>query len=189
MTFEMCGFKRNYLSDGSSKRSAMTFLSAGVLSSPAKYGTGMKNSGGWATSNLSAYLNNRIYNALPIKWRQLVKQVQVKSSVGNKSTEISKSDCYIYIPALHELCVDQSSEPYYSEISPASTISYFTSKSNASDASDRVCYDSHGNTVQYWTRSPNLAQDYAIHTINTTGTLSSYIYPYAEHYVRIMFSI
>ena len=183
MTFEMCGFKRNYLSDGSSKRSSMTFLASGVLSSEAQYGSNSKNSGGWAQSALNAYLNNRIYNAFPIKWKQLIKQVQVKSSVGNKSTEISKSDCYIYIPSVYEIHEGKSGEPYYSEASPASTIDYMSS-----DAA-RVCYDKHGNAVQYWTRSPNVDYDYAIHTINTIGGLASYIYPYDTHYVRIMFSI
>jgi hypothetical protein len=183
MTFEMCGFDRYYLSDGSGKRSSMTFLAASVLSNEAKYGTSSKNAGGWAESILNTYLNNRIYNALPTKWRQLVKQVRVKSSIGNLSTVTSTSDCYVYIPAVHDIYVNKSSEPYYSEISPASTIEYFAL------GSPKVCYNSAGTAVQYWTRSPNAEKDYAIHTVDTAGNLSSYSYPYNEYYVRIMFSI
>jgi hypothetical protein len=183
ITFEMCGFKRNYLSDGSSKRSAMSFLSAGVLSGKANYSGSSKNSGGWAESTLNTYLNNRIYGAFPIKWKQLIKQVQVKSSIGGKSTEISKSDCYIYIPAVYEVDSSRSGEPYYSEASPGSFIGYFTSPAS------KICYDSSGTAVSYWTRSPNVSYDYAIHVVSTSGGLSSYIYPYDSHYVRIMFSI
>jgi hypothetical protein len=152
------------------------------------YSNSSKNSGGWAESSLNTYLNNRIYGAFPIKWKQLIKQVQVKSSIGGgstatPSTTISRSDCYIFIPALYELSSSRSSEPYYSEVSPASTIDYF-----ASDTS-RICYDGSGTAVQYWTRSPNAQYDYAIYTINTSGGLGGYIYPYDSHHVRIMFSI
>jgi hypothetical protein len=183
MTFEMCGFKRNYLSDGSSKRCAMSFLSSGVLSGKAKYSGSSKNAGGWANSTLNTYLNNRIYKAFPAKWKQLIKQVQVKSSIGNKSTEVSKSDCYIYIPAVYELDSTKSSEPYFSEVYPASTIDYILSKDR------RICKDSSGTPVTYWTRSPNVSYDYAIHTVKADGDLNSFIYPYDTHHVRIMFSI
>ena len=185
MNFEMCGFKRYYLSDGSSKRSAMSFLSSGVLSSKSTYGgtNNSKNAGGWANSPLNVYLNNRIYAAFPIKWKQLMKQVQVKSSVGNKSMEVSKSDCYIYIPALYELDASRSTEPYFSEVYPSTTIDYMLSNTH------RICKDDSGTAVSYWTRSPNHANDYGIHVITAGGDVSSFNYPYAEHHVRIMFSI
>jgi hypothetical protein len=183
LTFEMCGFKRNYLSDGSNKRCAMSFLSAGVLSGKAKYSGSSKNAGGWASSTLNTYLNNRIYGAFPMNWKQLIKQVQVKSSIGNKSVEISKSDCYIYIPALYELDATKSAEPYFSEVYPAATIDYILSKDF------RICTDNSGTAVTYWTRSPNDKNDYGIHTVDVSGEISSYVYPYTENHVRIMFSI
>ena len=187
MTFEMCGFRRNYLSDGSSKRSAMTFLSSGVLSNKMSYNSSGGNLGGWAASNLREYLNNRIYNAFPTKWKQMIKQVQVKSSIGGGSTtsaalDCTKSDCYIFIPAVYEVNSTQDTEPYTTEVDPASTIDYFVSDES------RICYDNNGVPVSYWTRSPNAKYSY-IHVISSAGGLSSYIMSNEKNYVRIMFSI
>ena len=132
---------------------------------------------------LNVYLNNRIYRAFPEDWKQLIKQVQVKSSVGNKSLEVSKSDCYIYIPALYELDTTKSAEPYFSEAEPAFTIDYILSPER------RICKDSSGAAVSYWTRSPNDKNDYGIYIVDASGQTSGYILPYNEHHVRIMFSI
>lgn len=183
MIFEMCGFKRYYLSNNTSKRSSMSFLSLGVLSGQMNYSNSTYNEGGWATSSLNAYLNNRIYKAFPIKWKQLIKQVQIKSSIGNKSTELSSSDCYIAIPSVYELNSSMSSEPYYSEAYPASTIEYFTNQAS------RICYDNNGTPVMYWTRSPNVTHATYIYTVNTNGATSGYNYPNTPCYTRIMFSI
>lgn len=183
MTFEMCGFKRYYLSDGSSKRSSMSFLSSGVLSRQMSYKNSSKNEGGWATSSLNTYLNSRIYKAFPMKWKQLMKQVKVKSSVGNKSTDVTSSDCYIYIPSIYELDLRMSSEPYYSEVYPASTIDYFINDQT------RICYGNDGTAITYWTRSPNVSYDYGIYSISADGSNYGYNYPSASHCVRIMFSI
>ena len=183
MTFEMCGFKRYYLSDNSSRRSSMSFLATGVLSNQMSYGSGQSTDGGWASSTLNAYLNNRIYKALPIKWKQLVKQVKIKSSIGNQSTEVSSSDCYIAIPSVYELNSTMSQEPYYSEIYPAETISYFPNPAS------RICYDNNGNAVSYLTRSPNASHTNYIFIVNASGSTTGYNYPNTPFYVRIMFSI
>lgn len=183
MIFEMCGFKRYYLSNNASKRSAMSFLALGVLSNQMNYGGSTYNEGGWATSSLNTYLNNRIYKAFPTKWKQLMKQVQVKSSIGNQSTELSSSDCYITIPSVYELNSSMSSEPYYSEAYPAATIDYFTNQAS------RICYDKNGTAVVYWTRSPNASYATYIYTVNANGSTTGYNYPNTPCYVRIMFSI
>ena len=185
MIFEMCGFNRYVLSDNSLKESSMSFLSLGVLSNRMAYNYTNSNAGGWADSKLNAYLNNRIYKAFPAKLKQLMKQVKVKSSIGNKSTEISSSDCYINIPSVYELNTKMSSEPYFSEVYPASTISYFSS----TDA--RICYDSNGEPVEYWTRSPSATHTNYIYMVTKKGETSvGYVTPdSASYYVRIMFSI
>lgn len=183
MTFEMCGFRRYVLSDNASKRSSMSFLAAGVLSNKMVYNNSMSSAGGWAASTLNTYLNNRIYKAFPLKWKQLIKQVKVKSSIGNQSTEVSSSDCRIAIPSAYELFENMSQEPYYSEAYPATTIEYFT------NSESRICYDSDGNAVEYWTRSPNANYSGYIYVVNTSGGANGYVWPNTPCYVRIMFSI
>lgn len=187
INFEMCGLKRYYLSNNASKRSSMSFLASDMLSQ--KMPLGESTQGGWAESTLNSYLNSRIYDAFPLKWKQLMKQVQIKSSIGNKSTDVTSSNCYIYIPSVYELDLSKSSEPYSTEIYPAQTIDYFVPKSGQSANNLRVCYDKDGNAVSYWTRSPNVDYSNYQYIINTSGATYGYNYTYENHHVRIMFSI
>jgi hypothetical protein len=163
--FEVCcesngTLKRYYLSDNSGSRSAITFIASNVLSQPMIMSSASANTGGWANYQLNGYLNNRVYNAFPDKWKQLMKQVKVRSSIGNKSNDISSSDCYIFIPSISELDPTMTSEPYASE---GTIISHFSS--NAS----RLCYTPDGITAQYWTRSPSLGWDSYVYRINDAG--------------------
>lgn len=180
LNVEMCGFKRYYLSDNSSKRTSMTFLASSLLSQKKTLGRGSTNDGGYAVATLRTYLNTRLYKALPIEWRQLVKQVKILSSVGNQSTETSSSDNYIYIPSVYELDSSMNTEPYVFEGSP---IQYFTT------AESRICKTEDGKIHTYWTRSPNYSYNGYFYRVEENGFLSGYYYPYNDDYLRIMFSI
>ena len=186
MKFEVCcevsgGLKRYYLSDNSGYRSSITFIASNVLSYPVIMSSSDKNTGGWAKYTLNTYLNNRVYNAFPEQWRQLMKQVKVRSSVGNKSNETSTSDCYIFIPSIYEVDSTVATEPYVSEGTP---ISHFINPQT------RICYTPQGEAVHYWTRSPSTTWDSYVYRITNTGanqavtSLSD-----ATVYARIMISI
>ena len=180
INFEMCGFKRYFLSNNVNKRSSMSLLAANVLSRMMPLNTSDVTTGGWASATLNTYLNSRIYNAIPIKWRQLLKQVSVKSSIGNQSTVISSSDCYITIPSVIELDSSKNIEPYINEGSP---IDYFTTNSS------RICYGNDGNAVAYWTRSPNISYVAYQYNVGQSGSLSGYNQPTSKYGIRIMISM
>ena len=183
--FELCcesdgNPKRYYLSDNSGARSSMTFIASNVLSQHRIMDSSSYNVGGWASYSLNAYLNNRIYKAFPDKWKQLMKQVKVKSSIGNKSSELSNSDCYIFIPSAAEVS-SLTTEPYASE---GTLISHLSS--NAA----RICRKYDGTAVQYWTRSPNVTYDNYIYRVNASGSVESITLLYTtDIYVRMMISI
>ena len=169
MVFEACfevggAPKRYYLSDNSGSRSALTLISSGVLSQPVIMDTSSINAGGWAAYDLNRYLNTRVYAAFQDDWRQLLKQVKVRSTVGSQSSETSTSDCYIFVPSIGELfgadTASFNAEPYSSEGTP---ISHFVGNTS------RVCYDSNGVAVQYWTRSPSLGWDNYVYRVTNTG--------------------
>lgn len=180
INFEMCGFKRYYLSNNASKRSSMSFLAATPLSRAMALNTVDTTTGGWGAWTLNEYLNSRIYNAFPEKWKQLMKQVKVKSSIGDQSIEIATADCYITIPAAIEMDSSKNTDPYISE---GSAIDYFTT--NAS----RIVYDNGGNAVVYWLRSPNKDYPKYVFTVRTDGSLYGFNVTTSLNYVRIMFSI
>jgi hypothetical protein len=186
IAFEVCcessgALKRYYLSDNSGLRSSMTFIASNALSCPLVMSSVGFNNGGWANYPLNTYLNNRLYGAFSSQWKQLMKQVKVKSSIGNKSTELSSSDCYIFIPSISEIDTGITSEPYASE---GTHISHFVSSTS------KICHTPDGTAVQYWTRSPNVAYDTYVYRISNTGTSQGVTLPYqSEVYVRIMISM
>ena len=186
INFEACcesngSMKRYYLSDNSGARSSIAFISSQTLTHPAVMDTASTNAGGWASFALNSYLNSRVYEAFPDIWKQLMKQVKVKSSIGEKSLTVSSSDCYVFIPSISELVPSMTAEPYGSE---GTAISHFTSN----DA--RVCYNSEGVAVQYWTRSPSIDWNNYVFRISTTGAYQAVTQlSAADVYPRIMINI
>ena len=179
-TSEMCGFKRFYLSDNSSKRCSMTFLSTTLLPRTMQMSDSSTNTGGWTAASLNTYLNTRLMKAIPVQWRQLLKQVKISSSIGDKSTEISTSDCYIAIPAAIEVDPTMTAEPYCNE---GTAISYMTTNAL------RKCSMEDGDPIAYWTRSPNVAYASYTYQVNADGGLYGYYSPNEYGGVRIMFSV
>lgn len=187
MTFEACfetsgAPKRYYLSNGTGGRSSITFIASTVLPQPMMLvESSSTNSGGWNEYALNAYLNNRFYYALNDQWKQLIKEVKIKSSAGNKSSELINSDCYIFIPSITELTSTVEGEPYSSE---GTLISHFASYSAI------MCKTTDGTAVQYWTRSPNAKYTNYVYRISDNGTPQP-LTPLNQSniYVRIMFSI
>lgn len=186
MSFEACcessgALKRYYLSDNSGARSSITFIASNVLSQPVTMGTSGENAGGWAKYPLNSYLNDRLYKAFPEIWRQLMKQVKIRSSIGTQSTEISSSDCYIFVPSISELDPSINTEPYASE---GTIISHFST--NVS----RVCKTPDGVAVQYWTRSPSLGWNAYVYSMLSTGDAQPVTQlSKSNTYARIMISI
>lgn len=180
LTLEACGFRKYYLSDNASKRCSFSMLASNLLSCEKAWNDSNSNSGGWGASDLNAMLNTRLYAAFPQQIKAIMKQVKVPSSIGNKSTEIDTSDCYITIPACIEVDPTMTTEPYINE---GTTISYLST-----NASRRRAVD--GNDYQrYWLRSPNVAYDNYVYRVNNDGSMYGFVIPYytAKILVEISF--
>ena len=123
--------------------------------------------------------------------KQLIKQVKVNSSIGDKSKEITSSDCYIYIPAAVEIIYSLShSEPYMYE---DTAISYMHDATDGVD-SDRIRRWYNGEAIAYWTRSPAYSDstsgssNYWV-SINASGGQYNFTQAPNEYGVVIEFSI
>ena len=160
ITLEACGFRKYYLSENTSKRCSFSLLASHLLGRTKRWNTSNTNAGGWASSALNTSLNTRLYNAMPTQIKELLKKVIVYSSVGQMSTELSSSDCYITIPALIEVDPTQTSEPYNSE---GIAISYLTTNDSRKRAFDGGDYN------EYWTRSPNTNYANYIYRVDVNG--------------------
>lgn len=163
--FEACGFRKYYLTENTSKRCSFSLLAAHLLDRNKVWNFSSTNTGGWAESALNKSLNNRLYKAFPTQIRSLMKQVRVQSSIGNKSTELSTSDCYITLPSAIEVDPTMTDEPYVNE---GTAISYMTT------ASARIRKYVDGTVGTYWTRSPNVSYSNYVFRVDNTGALYGY---------------
>ena len=147
VTLEACGFNRYYLSDNPDDMCSFSLLASHLLDRTVQWNKNGTNTGGWAESDLNEYLNNRLYEAMPTQIKSLLKQVKIGSSVGNKSSEVTFSDCYIAIPSVKEVNPSINKEPYNSE---GTTIPFLN---QAEISPKRAFLD--GDYNAYWLRSPS----------------------------------
>lgn len=180
ITMEVCGFKKYYLSENSSKRCSFSLLATHLLERSRNFNSINTNIGGWANSALNNFLNTRLYSSMSDQIKALIKQVSVPSSIGNKSVEISSSDCYITIPSLVEVSNEFNTEPYIYE---GSTISYMISNSMRK----RAYVD--GDYAQYWLRSPNASYANYIFTVNANGEPYGFVNATSKYGVLIEISL
>ena len=180
ISFEVCGFKKYYLSQEPSKRCTMSLLATHLLDRSKVFKDTGGSKGGWAASSLNKFLNTRFYDAMPAKIKLLTKQVTINSSVEQGSTETSASQCYVSIPSAIEISTSSeiNKEPYLSE---GSTISYMTSNA----ARKRSYID--GAYSPYWLRSLNIDYSY-VYTVNEQGDLYGFNPPTSKVGVLIEIS-
>ena len=149
LTLETSGFYRYQLYDDYTKESMMSLLATHLLSVTKQWSNSSSNAGGWANSQLNSFLNNRFYSAIPYQIRALIKKVSVASVIGNNSSEISSSGCYVNIPALYDVNDSPSNAVYKGEVYDANgTINFFTDMTSRKRAFDGGDYN------DYWLRSP-----------------------------------
>ena len=168
ITLEACGFNKYYLVDNPDGMCSFSLLASHLLGRTKKWNVANTNVGGWANSTLNNSLNTRLYNAMPTQIKLLLKKVIVYSSIGNKSTELSSSDCYITVPALVEVSSGYTSEPYNSE---GTAISYLHDNNSRKRAFDG------GDYYAYWTRSPNTDYTNYVYRVDENGATQGITQP------------
>lgn len=159
--------RRFYLSDNSGGRCSFTVLASSLLDRARAWNSTSTTEGGWGNSKLNKVLNSRLYKALPVQMRSIIKQVKVPSSLGNKSTEVGTSDCYIAIPSVFEVDASKNTAPYDSE-TMAGTFSIMGGNS------DRIRYYEDGTTGAYWLRSPDIGYTGYPWHVNDSGVTTSF---------------
>jgi hypothetical protein len=104
------------------------------------------NEGGWAACSMRTWLNLRVLAGLPDQWQMIVKKVEVKSSTGQKSTDLTTSEDYIWLPSVKDVGYKTTTSPYAGESS--GTFNVYATGSN------RIKYRN-GVVSPWYTRSPN----------------------------------
>ena len=191
------GFYRYPLYDDRSKETMVSLVASHLLDRKMKYNTGNTNAGGWAESNLNKVLNSRFYNAVPVQIRLMLKKMCVLSTIGQMSTEVSESGCYVNIPSVYD--VDSNETSYKNELySGASTITTMaTNKQRIREYRHGYNNDNVEAYDSYWLRSPNIAytsyvwsvnENYANHNSDAMGSTSGFNTANTSHGVVIEIS-
>ena len=127
----------------------------GAMSAPYKHHTTNVNTGGWAQSDIRTYLNETVLKNLPIHWQALIKTVQVKSSIGGLSAEISTSQDKLFLLSAAEVTTAEAAAvPYKNEIdadADNATFAVFTDNNSRI----RKTFNGEGSAVYWWLRSPD----------------------------------
>lgn len=166
------GFKRYSLHDDPTKE-VMISLVADHLLDRTKPWKSSGTTGGWASSSLREFLNTRFYEAIPTQIKSLMKKMSVGSTIGDKSTTVDWSDCYVTIPSVYDLDTSktESKNELYDTNNPISIMQTNDTRKRGFDGGDY--YD-------YWTRSPNISfQSYAwfvVDGVNDNNNLAGSLY-------------
>lgn len=109
-------------------RVSASFIANNPLSLLGKMNSSNTNAGGWAATQMRTFLNTRVYDALAYKWQNIIKTVEVKSSMGNgdSSSNTVISNDKIYLPANREVG-GNTGIPYSKEVLNQTTISFLPS--------------------------------------------------------------
>ena len=95
------------------------------------------NAGGWDESLMRDFCNGRLFDALPISWRSMIKTVKINATAGSQSSEITISEDKVYLISTTESGGNTGS-PYNNE---GSQISWFTSNANRIKFKGRIRTD------------------------------------------------
>lgn len=201
ITLGVSGFYRYPLYDDRTRETMISFVASHLLDRTMKYNNSSPNTnaGGWAKSDLNKILNTRFYNAIPTQIKSLLKKMCVLSTIGQKSSEVSESGCYVNIPSVYD--VDKSKTDYKVELyAGASTIeSMATQQSRRREFRYGFNNDNIDAYESYWLRSPEFTESYSTNyyvwcvnenyqTDTNKGTLSSVNTPSSERGVLIEIS-
>lgn len=149
-------------------RASIDFISKNLLTWTYQMNTSNTNVGGWDQCIMRPWLNRRFYMGLPQTWRQILKKVYVKSSIGGGSSSAPSTTVpspgsadYIRIPCLTEMN-NSSSDPYSLE---GVYIPWFTN-----DASRAKKLDNGAGAASYWwLRSPNATTSTSFWNVFSSG--------------------
>lgn len=162
--YEYCGDKRYRFAADSSKITGASFIPTRLLSLGHCMNTTNTNVGGWDDSAMRQFCNGRVYDAFPTEWQSIIKQVQIPSTAGNRSSDIVYSKDYVYLPSYVEV-FNTTEDPYASE---GKIITFFNTDT------DRI-KTMNGIANIWYLRSAEVSYTNYFKTVSMQGNMNNYV--------------
>ncbi len=169
--FQVYGFNHFRVEDGS-QMANVVFGMKGVLNATRQMNTTNTNVGGWPATPMRTWLNETMLHNLPTIWRNVIKSVQVLSSIGDTKAEIVSSNDKLFLFSYAEVGFSVDAVPYKNEIDASAerkTFELFT------DNTSRIkkTFNGEGTATYWWLRSPHSANSTAFTYVGSSGNASS----------------
>lgn len=153
IVLQVYGFNHYRLSD-STQFAHVVFGMAGSMNVTHIMNGSHTNAGGWAATEMRAYLNETVYPALPFHWQAMIKTVDILSTKGDMSAMITTSEDKIFLFSEAEVGFCVTEFPYSAEVdgeAENTTFPIFTDDTSRI----RKRYNGEGGAGDYWwLRSP-----------------------------------
>ena len=185
---QVYGFNHFKLADGSGEFAPVVFGMLGLMNATYQMNSSNTNSGGWASSKMRTYLNETVFPALPQQWRAMIKTVEVMSSIGGTSADISTSEDNLFLFSQAEVGFNVSEVPYKNEIAEGAenaTFALFTD--NASRI--KKTYNGEGSASAWWLRSPVASSSSNFCNVSNGGYGNNNLYAHISYGVAFGFCI
>lgn len=145
LTFVIVGKDHDDLADGSGK-APLTFGMKNLMAETRQMNSTNTNTGSFAGSEMYTYLNNDVYNSLPIELRNNIKNVKKQNTAGNKNTSVIEEESKIWLFSLNEL-----GDYLYAHNVTGVKYQYYASK----DSAIKKLSNGTGDAADYWTINPD----------------------------------
>ncbi|MGN1126918.1 MAG: DUF6273 domain-containing protein [Ruminococcus sp.] len=110
------------------------------------------NVGGWDATSMRSWANDTMFYNLPLKWRRIIKPVQVLASQGDQSSKIVTSIDKLFLFSFAELGYGTTEVPYKNEVDSEAENMTFPVYTNATSRIKKT-FNGEGTASYYWTRS------------------------------------
>ena len=152
------------------------WLMAGVMDATHRMNATSTNIDGWKVSEMRQWLNETIYPTIPKFWQQLIKSVDVTTSVGGQSsTNFHTTSDKLWLASYIEVCYDNTSKnaPYPSEVDANAENVTFPIFTDAYSRAKRKYNNTDSSTQNWWLRSPWAANSNSFAIVYTSGAVNN----------------
>lgn len=164
---QVCDFNHFRLADGSGM-AGVVFGMVGVMNAGHRMNAAATNEGGWRDTEMRSWLNGEIFPTLPVRWKTLIREVEVRTAEGGTGGTILTTIDRLFLLGRAETGLDSESVPHCNEVDAEAehvVLPVFT------DTTSRVrkTFNGMGSAQNWWHRTPDETNMTHFYNITSSG--------------------